>query len=270
MPLEAARSTNVSRRRRRSACIRGCSGRGRASGDAYSGQPSAHNGHVGRIGKTFGTDGLPLRSGIKDMAGLLKPYVAYEIVSRLKETVRIPVRVALSRHHGDEHRRDRQGVGGRTPDYADTSISSMSIIWAFATESIVTILEGTQLDTGLNLQAIEEIAAYFAAVRQKYAKFEGALKGIDSRILVAQVPGGMFSNMENQLREQGAAGKIDQVLAEISRVREGSGLLPLVTPTYKSSERRPVRTSDESNATRSSARKPQRCCEAVWRDACAC
>jgi oxaloacetate decarboxylase alpha subunit len=117
-------------------------------------------------------------------------------------------------------------------DYADTSISSMSMTYGHsATESIVTILEGTQRDTGLNLPAIEEIAAYLRPVRQKYAKFEGALKGIDSRILVAQVPGGMFSNMENQLREQGAAGKIDQVLAEIPRVREDLGLIPLVTPT---------------------------------------
>jgi oxaloacetate decarboxylase alpha subunit len=100
-----------------------------------------------------------------------------------------------------------------------------------ATESIVTILEGTPHDTGLHLQQLEEIAAYFRTVRPKYAQFEGALKGVDSRILVAQVPGGMFSNMENQLREQGATGKIDEVLAEIPRVREDLGFVPLVTPT---------------------------------------
>src|SRR5947208_7846173 len=100
-----------------------------------------------------------------------------------------------------------------------------------ATESIVTILEGTPRDTGRHIGLLEEIGAYFSAVRPKYAQFEGALKGIDSRILLAQVPGGMFSNMENQLREQGAAGKIDQVLAEIPRVREDLGFIPLVTPT---------------------------------------
>ena len=168
---------------------------------------------------------------IKDMAGLLKPYVAYEIVSRLKETVRIPVALHCHATTGMSTaaivKASEAGL-----DYADTSISSMSMTYGHsATESIVTILEGTQRDTGLNLQAIEEIAAYLRPVRQKYAKFEGALKGIDSRILVAQVPGGMFSNMENQLREQGAAGKIDQVLAEIPRVREDLGFIPLVTPT---------------------------------------
>jgi len=117
-------------------------------------------------------------------------------------------------------------------DYVDTSISSMAMTYGHsATESIVTILEGTPRDTGLHLQQLEEIAAYFRAVRPKYAQFEGALKGVDSRILVAQVPGGMFSNMENQLREQGATGKIDEVLAEIPRVREDLGFVPLVTPT---------------------------------------
>src|SRR2546425_6415224 len=168
---------------------------------------------------------------IKDMAGLLKPYVAYEIISRLKETVRIPIAL---------HTHDTTGMSTTAiikaieagVDYVDTSISPMSMTYGHsATESIVTILQGGPRDTGLNLQAIEDIAAYFRVVRQKYRQFEGALKGIDSRILVAQVPGGMFSNMENQLREQGATGKIDEVLAEIPRVREDLGFVPLVTPT---------------------------------------
>ena len=168
---------------------------------------------------------------IKDMAGLLKPYVAYEIISRLKETVRIPIALHTHATTGMSTtaiiKASEAGV-----DYIDTSISSMSMTYGHsATESIVTILQGTPRDTGLALQAIEEIAAYFRVVRQKYRQFEGALKGIDSRILVAQVPGGMFSNMENQLREQGATGKIDEVLAEIPRVREDLGFVPLVTPT---------------------------------------
>ena len=168
---------------------------------------------------------------IKDMAGLLKPYAAFEIVSRLKETVRIPIALHSHATTGMSTaaivKASEAGL-----DYADTSVSSMSMTYGHsATESIVAILEGTPRDTGLKLQAVEEIAAYFRAARQKYAKFEGALKGIDSRILVAQVPGGMFSNMENQLREQGATGKIDQVLAEIPRVREDLGFIPLVTPT---------------------------------------
>jgi oxaloacetate decarboxylase alpha subunit len=95
----------------------------------------------------------------------------------------------------------------------------------------VAILEGTERDTGLDLKLLEEIAAYFRGVRKKYAKFEGALKGIDSRILVAQVPGGMLTNMENQLREQGASDRLDDVLKEIPRVREDLGMIALVTPT---------------------------------------
>ena len=168
---------------------------------------------------------------IKDMAGLLKPYVAYEIVLRLKETVRIPIALHTHATTGMSTAAIVKAVEAGV-DYVDTSISSISMTYGHsATESIVTILEGTPRDTGLDLHRLEEIAAYFRKVRPKYAGFEGALKGVDSRILVAQVPGGMFSNMENQLREQGATGRIDEVLAEIPRVREDLGFVPLVTPT---------------------------------------
>jgi oxaloacetate decarboxylase alpha subunit len=168
---------------------------------------------------------------IKDMAGLLKPYAAYEIVSRLKETIHVPIALHTHATTGMSTAAIIKAVEAGV-DYVDTSISSMSMTYGHsATESIVTILEGTPRDPGLELRRLEEIAAYFRTVRQKYAKFEGSLKGIDSRILVAQVPGGMFSNMENQLREQGATGKIDEVLAEIPRVREDLGFVPLVTPT---------------------------------------
>src|SRR5699024_3814955 len=98
-------------------------------------------------------------------------------------------------------------------------------------ESVVAAFQGTEHDTGLDLLLLEEVAAYFREVRKKYAKFEGTLRGIDSRILVAQVPGGMLTNMENQLKEQGAEDKFDEVLAEIPRVREDLGFIPLVTPT---------------------------------------
>lgn len=101
-------------------------------------------------------------------------------------------------------------------DMVDAAISSMSMTTGHsATESVVSILEGTERDTGLDLVKLEEIAAYFRPVRKKYAKFEGTLKGVDSRILLAQVPGGMLSNMENQLREQNALDRMDDVLAEI-------------------------------------------------------
>jgi len=111
-------------------------------------------------------------------------------------------------------------------------VSSMSMTYGHSpTESLVATLEGTDRDTGLDVILIEEIAAYFREVRKKYVQFEGSLRGVDSRILVAQVPGGMLTNLENQLREQNASEKIDAVLEEIPRVREDLGMLPLVTPT---------------------------------------
>jgi oxaloacetate decarboxylase alpha subunit len=99
------------------------------------------------------------------------------------------------------------------------------------TESIVAALKGTERDPQLDLGKLEEIATYFRCVRKKYAKFEGSLRGVDSRILIAQVPGGMLTNMESQLKEQGASDKFDEVLEEIPRVRKDLGYIPLVTPT---------------------------------------
>lgn len=168
---------------------------------------------------------------IKDMAGLLKPYVAYELVSRLKETVAVPIAMQSHATTGMSTATNVKAAEAGV-DMLDTSISSMSHTYGHsATESVVAIMDGTDRATGLDLNKLEEIAAYFREVRKKYAKFEGALKGIDSRILVAQVPGGMLTNMENQLREQGATDKMDAVLEEIPKVREDLGFIPLVTPT---------------------------------------
>ncbi|MCF6282317.1 MAG: sodium-extruding oxaloacetate decarboxylase subunit alpha [Candidatus Polarisedimenticolaceae bacterium] len=168
---------------------------------------------------------------IKDMAGLLRPYVAFELVTRLKETVSIPIAMQSHATTGMSTTTILKAAEAGI-DMVDSSISSMSMTYGHsATESVVAILEGTERDTGLDLNKLEEIAAYFREVRKKYAKFEGSLRGVDSRILVAQVPGGMLTNMESQLKEQGAADKFDQVLAEIPRVREDLGLIPLVTPT---------------------------------------
>ncbi|EBQ1830532.1 oxaloacetate decarboxylase, partial [Salmonella enterica] len=117
-------------------------------------------------------------------------------------------------------------------DGVDTAISSMSATYGHpATEALVATLAGTEHDTGLDILKLENIAAYFREVRKKYHAFEGQLKGYDSRILVAQVPGGMLTNLESQLKQQNAADKLDQVLAEIPRVREDLGFIPLVTPT---------------------------------------
>ncbi len=168
---------------------------------------------------------------IKDMAGLLRPYAAYQLVRRLKETVSVPIAI---------HSHATTGMSTATlikaaeagVDLADSVISSLSMTYSHsATESVVAILAGTERDTGLDLCLLQEIAAYFREVRRRYARFEGSLKGVDSRILVAQVPGGMLTNMENQLREQGAQDRFDQVLEEIPRVRKDLGYIPLVTPT---------------------------------------
>ena len=168
---------------------------------------------------------------IKDMAGLLRPYTAYELVSRLKETVEIPVHMHCHATTGLSIatlvKAAEAGI-----DNIDTAVSSMSMTYGHSpTETLVAILEGTDRDTGLDINLLEEVATYFREVRKKYAKFEGALKGVDSRILIAQVPGGMLTNLESQLREQGASDKIDEVLEEIPRVREDLGMIPLVTPT---------------------------------------
>ena len=168
---------------------------------------------------------------IKDMAGLLKPYVGFELVSRLKAALDIPVHMQCHATTGMSTATCLKAAEAGI-DNIDTSISSMSMTYGHSpTEALVAILQGTERDTGLDLHLLEEIAAYFRVVRKKYAQFEGGLRGIDSRILVAQVPGGMLTNLENQLREQNAGEKLDDVLDEIPRVREDLGMLPLVTPT---------------------------------------
>jgi len=168
---------------------------------------------------------------IKDMAGLLNPYVAKEMVTRLKQSVSIPVAMQCHATTGMSTATYLKAVEAGL-DMADTSISSMSHTYGHsATESMVAILEDEPRATGLDLVLLEEIADYFREVRKKYAKFEGSLRGIDSRILVAQVPGGMLTNLESQLQQQNASDRFAEVLKEIPKVREDLGFLPLVTPT---------------------------------------
>lgn len=168
---------------------------------------------------------------IKDMAGLLKPYDAEKLIKGLKETVSIPIAMQCHATTGLSTATYQKAIDAGI-DMLDTAVSSMSMTYGHsATETIAAIVEGTERDTGLDLNHLEEIAAYFRDVRKKYAAFEGSLKGVDGRILLAQVPGGMLTNMENQLKEQGAADKLNEVLLEIPRVREDLGFIPLVTPT---------------------------------------
>lgn len=168
---------------------------------------------------------------IKDMAGLLTPYDAFELVSKLKKAVAIPI-------HMQCHATTGLSVGTYIKaveaglDNLDTAISSLSMTYGHSpTETMVASFQGQAVDTGLDLVKLEKIAAYFRDIRKKYAQFEGSLKGVDGRILVSQVPGGMLTNMESQLKEQGAADRFDEVLLEIPRVRSDLGYIPLVTPT---------------------------------------
>ncbi|AYV14481.1 sodium-extruding oxaloacetate decarboxylase subunit alpha [Shewanella algae] len=168
---------------------------------------------------------------IKDMAGLLKPMEAFELISRLKSETDLLITMQCHATTGLSTATYQKAIEAGI-DVLDTAISSMSQTYGHsATETLVAMVEDTDRATGYDLTLLEEIAAYFREVRKKYARFEGALKGIDSRILRAQVPGGMLTNMENQLREQGAEDKLDLVLEEIPRVREDLGFIPLVTPT---------------------------------------
>ncbi|MDC5707447.1 sodium-extruding oxaloacetate decarboxylase subunit alpha [Vibrio europaeus] len=168
---------------------------------------------------------------IKDMSGLLKPYEAEELITRIKSSTDIPLALHCHATTGLSTATAVKAVEAGV-DILDTAISSMSCTYGHTpTETVVAMLQGTERDTNLKLDQIEPIAAYFRDVRKKYAKFEGQLKGVDSRILIAQVPGGMLTNMEGQLKEQGAADKLDEVLEEIPRVRQDLGYIPLVTPT---------------------------------------
>ena len=182
---------------------------------------------MGRKLQDMGADSI----AIKDMAGLLRPYEGYELVKQLKAACDIPVHLHCHATTGLSTATILKCVEAGI-DNVDTAISSMSMTYGHSpTESVVAILEGTGRDTGLDINLLEDIANYFREVRKKYAKFEGSLRGVDSRILTAQVPGGMLTNMESQLRDQGALDKFDQVLAEIPKVREDLGFIPLVTPT---------------------------------------
>ncbi len=182
---------------------------------------------LGRRLEDMGADSIC----IKDMAGLLTPYTGFELVSRLKKAVNIPIHIQCHATTGMSTATYLKCIEAGI-DNVDTAISSMSMTYGHSpTEALVAILQDTPRDTGLDIELLEEIAAYFREVRKKYVDFEGSLRGVDSRILVAQVPGGMLTNMESQLREQGAEDRLDDVLAEIPRVRKDLGYLPLVTPT---------------------------------------
>ena len=168
---------------------------------------------------------------IKDMAGLISPEAAYDLVKRLKEEVDLPVQLHSHYTSGMASmaylKASEVGV-----DVVDCAISAFSMATSQpATESIVEALKGTPRDTKLNINQLSEIADYFRKVRRKYSQFEGSLQGVNPQVLVFQIPGGMLSNLDNQLREQGALDRYDEVLEEVPRVRAELGYPPLVTPS---------------------------------------
>lgn len=168
---------------------------------------------------------------IKDMAGLLKPYEAEALIQAIKAEVDLPLALHCHATTGLSLATQMKAIEAGV-DILDTAISTMSMTYGHSpTETVVAMLEGSDHATGLGLPLLAEIADYFREVRKKYARFEGEMRGVDSRILLAQVPGGMLTNMEIQLKEQGAEARLGEVLAEIPKVRADLGYLPLVTPT---------------------------------------
>ena len=171
---------------------------------------------------------------IKDMAGLLKPYTTYELVKKLKETVSIPVDVHSHYTAGLASMSILKGIEAGA-DIVDTAMSPLALGTShMPTESLVAALQGTDYDTGLDLNQLNVVRAYFAKLREKYianGQISPKSLGVDANTLLYQVPGGMFSNMLKQLKDAGKEDKLDDVLAEIPRVREDAGYPPLVTPT---------------------------------------
>jgi pyruvate carboxylase subunit B len=197
---------------------------------SYTTSPVHDISHFVRLAKELegmGCDTL----AIKDMAGLLTPYTTADLVKALRAEINIPIHLHSHATSGLSAMSFLKAVeAGAT--ILDTCVSAFGEGASHSsTESIVAALRGTEYDTGLDLVAIQEINAYFREVRKKYWQFESDFTGVDTRVLVNQVPGGMISNLSNQLKEQGALARMDEVLAEIPRVREDLGFPPLVTPT---------------------------------------
>ena len=168
---------------------------------------------------------------IKDMAGLLSPYVGFELVSRLKEVLEVPLHLHSHATTGYSTTTAIKGIEAGL-DGVDASISSMSMTYGHsATETIVGALNDSEYETGIELDKLTPIASEYRNIRKKYKQFEGSLKGVDARIITSQVPGGMLTNLEKQLKDQNAINKFDEVLDEIPIVRKDLGYIPLVTPT---------------------------------------
>lgn len=167
---------------------------------------------------------------IKDMAGILKPYVAYDLVTQLKKNISVPIHMQTHATTGLSGATNLKAIEAGI-DNIDTSISSMSMTYGHsATETMVSMLEDTNHETNLNLLKLDSISEHFKKLRHKYSEFEGSMKGVDVQMLIRQVPGGMLSNLETQLKQLNQEENINNVINEIPRVRKDLGYVPLVTP----------------------------------------
>jgi len=167
---------------------------------------------------------------IKDMAGILKPYDAFELVTALKDKLSIPIHMQCHATTGMSTASNLKAIEAGI-DNIDTSISSMSMTYGHsATETLVSMFSDREADLGLDINLLGEISDYFRVIREKYSEFEGSLKGVDSTMLIKQVPGGMLSNLESQLKTINQEDKLEKVKDEIAKVREDFGFPPLVTP----------------------------------------
>ena len=167
---------------------------------------------------------------IKDMAGILKPNDAYSLVSKLKQEISVPIHMQTHATTGMSAATNLKAIEAGI-DNIDTSISSMSMTYGHSsTESVVSMLQNTDFSLHFDLLKLYEISQYFKKIRAKYSEFEGSLKGVDVQMLIRQVPGGMLSNLESQLKQLKLEEKLDEVIEEIPRVRKDLGYVPLVTP----------------------------------------
>ncbi len=167
---------------------------------------------------------------IKDMAGILKPNDAYRLILKLKEELSIPIHMQTHATTGMSTATNLKAIEAGI-DNIDTSISSMSMTYGHSsTETLVSMLQDTDFSLDFDLLKLDEISQYFKNIRNKYSEFEGSLKGVDVQMLVRQVPGGMLSNLESQLKQMNLEDKLEAVIQEIPRVRKDLGYLPLVTP----------------------------------------
>jgi oxaloacetate decarboxylase alpha subunit len=167
---------------------------------------------------------------IKDMSGILSPEFAYELITKLKKELSIPIHLHTHATTGMSNLTNMKAIEAGV-DNIDTSISSMSMGYGHsATETMIYLLKEKKIDVGINLKDLLKISEYFKVIREKYKEFEGSMKGVDLQMLVNQVPGGMLSNLETQLKNLGKEDLLEEVVSEIYEVRKDVGFVPLVTP----------------------------------------